>query len=101
MFHSLAFDFSVWEIWGALTTGGRVVVVPTLVSRDTGAFYGLVRDAGVTMLSQTPSAFRQFEAADAREGPAWRCGRCSSAARRSIRPPCAAGRPGAATRIRA
>jgi amino acid adenylation domain-containing protein len=68
MFHSLAFDFSVWEIWGALTTGGRVVVVPSLVSRDTEAFYGLVRDAGVTVLSQTPSAFRQFEAVDARLG---------------------------------
>ncbi len=68
MFHSLAFDFSVWEIWGALITGGRVVVVPTLVSRDTDRFYRLVRDAGVTVLSQTPSAFRQFEAVDAREG---------------------------------
>ncbi|HET9895692.1 MAG TPA: amino acid adenylation domain-containing protein [Streptosporangiaceae bacterium] len=68
MFHSLAFDFSVWEIWGALLTGGRVIVVPTLVSRDPDRFYGLVRNAGVTVLSQTPSAFRQFEAADAREG---------------------------------
>ncbi len=66
LFHSLAFDFSVWEIWGALTTGGRVVVVPGLVSRDTEEFYRLVRDAGVTVLSQTPSAFRQFEAVDAR-----------------------------------
>jgi amino acid adenylation domain-containing protein len=66
MFHSLAFDFSVWEIWGALTTGGRVVVVPGLMSRDTEAFYRLVCDAGVTVLSQTPSAFRQFEAVDAR-----------------------------------
>ncbi len=64
MFHSLAFDFSVWEIWGALITGGRLVVVPRLVSRDTDTFYGLVRDAGVTVLSQTPSAFRQFEAVD-------------------------------------
>ncbi|HET9899210.1 MAG TPA: amino acid adenylation domain-containing protein, partial [Streptosporangiaceae bacterium] len=68
MFHSLAFDFSVWEIWGALVTGGCVVVVPGLVSRDTEAFYRLVTDAGVTMLSQTPSAFRQFEAADAKAG---------------------------------
>jgi amino acid adenylation domain-containing protein len=66
LFHSLAFDFSVWEIWGALTTGGRVVVVPAPVIRDTEAFYRLVRDAGVTVLSQTPSAFRQFEAVDAR-----------------------------------
>jgi amino acid adenylation domain-containing protein len=66
LFHSLAFDFSVWEIWGALTTGGRVVVVPGPMIRDTEAFYRLVGDAGVTVLSQTPSAFRQFEAVDAR-----------------------------------
>jgi amino acid adenylation domain-containing protein len=66
LFHSLAFDFSVWEIWGALTTGGRVVVVPGLMVRDTEAFYRLVCDAGVTVLNQTPAAFRQFEAVDAR-----------------------------------
>ena len=67
LFHSLAFDFSVWEIWGALTTGGRVVVVPGPMIRDTEAFYRLVCDAGVTVLSQTPAAFRQFEATDARD----------------------------------
>jgi amino acid adenylation domain-containing protein len=66
LFHSLAFDFSVWEIWGTLTTGGRVVVVPGPMIRDTEAFYRLVCDAGVTVLNQTPSAFRQFEAVDAR-----------------------------------
>jgi amino acid adenylation domain-containing protein len=66
VFHSFAFDFSVWEVWGALTTGGRVVVVPYAVSRDVEAFYALVRDQGVTILSQTPSAFRQFETADER-----------------------------------
>uniref|UniRef100_UPI0012EA3282 AMP-binding protein n=1 Tax=Streptomyces apocyni TaxID=2654677 RepID=UPI0012EA3282 len=66
LFHSFAFDFSVWEMWGALTTGGRVIVVPYDVSRDTDAFYALVRDERVTMLSQTPSAFRQFEDVDAR-----------------------------------
>ncbi|MBB1246999.1 amino acid adenylation domain-containing protein, partial [Streptomyces durbertensis] len=65
LFHSFAFDFSVWEMWGALTSGGRVVVVPYEVSRDADAFYALVRDERVTMLSQTPSAFRQFEGVDA------------------------------------
>uniref|UniRef100_UPI0022495B1B non-ribosomal peptide synthetase n=1 Tax=Streptomyces TaxID=1883 RepID=UPI0022495B1B len=65
LFHSFAFDVSVMEMWGALTTGGRLVVVPYLVSRDADAFYALVRDTGVTVLSQTPSAFRQFEAVDA------------------------------------
>ncbi|MCZ7413615.1 non-ribosomal peptide synthetase [Streptomyces sp. WMMC897] len=72
LFHSFAFDVSVMEMWGALTTGGRLVVVPYLVSRDTDAFYTLVRDTGVTMLSQTPSAFRQFEAVDAERGDALR-----------------------------
>ncbi|MEV5989614.1 amino acid adenylation domain-containing protein, partial [Streptomyces sp. NPDC052051] len=64
LFHSYAFDFSVWEMWGALTTGARLVVVPYLTSRDAEAFYTLVRDQSVTMFSQTPSAFRQFEATD-------------------------------------
>ncbi|MBB3101077.1 amino acid adenylation domain-containing protein, partial [Actinoplanes campanulatus] len=68
LFHSFAFDFSVWELWGALTTGGRVVVVPHAVSRDADAFHRLVRDERVTILSQTPSAFRQFETADERAG---------------------------------
>ncbi|WP_204003950.1 non-ribosomal peptide synthetase [Virgisporangium aurantiacum] len=59
-FHSLAFDFSVWELWGALAHGGRIVVVPYPTSRDPEAFLRLVRDEGVTVLNQTPSAFRQF-----------------------------------------
>ena len=60
MFHSYAFDFSVWEIWGALFYGGRVVVVPYLVSRSPEAFYRLLHDQRVTVLNQTPSAFRQL-----------------------------------------
>ena len=60
MFHSYAFDFSVWEIWGALFYGGRVVVVPFLVSRSPEAFYRLLSEKRVTVLNQTPSAFRQL-----------------------------------------
>ncbi|MDJ0460312.1 non-ribosomal peptide synthetase [Streptomyces sp. H27-C3] len=60
LFHSFAFDFSVWEIWGALLHGGRLVVVPQAVARDAGAFYRLVCGSGVTVLNQTPSAFRQL-----------------------------------------
>ncbi|HEY0602095.1 MAG TPA: amino acid adenylation domain-containing protein, partial [Herpetosiphonaceae bacterium] len=65
LFHSAAFDFSVWEIWGALAYGGRLVVVPYWVSRDPQAFYALVRSERVTVLNQTPSAFRQLIQADA------------------------------------
>lgn len=60
LFHSYAFDFSVWEIWGALLYGGRLVVVPHLVSRSPDSFYDLLSDEGVTILNQTPSAFRQL-----------------------------------------
>ncbi|GES28793.1 non-ribosomal peptide synthetase [Streptomyces angustmyceticus] len=63
MFHSIAFDFSVWELWGALLHGGRVVVVPYELSRDPEAFVRLLVDEHVTMLSQTPSAFRQLATA--------------------------------------
>jgi amino acid adenylation domain-containing protein len=66
MFHSVAFDFSVWEIWGALTHGGRLVIVPQSVTRSPDEFRRLVAEEGVTVLNQTPSAFRQFIDADAR-----------------------------------
>ncbi|MET0396676.1 MAG: amino acid adenylation domain-containing protein, partial [Longimicrobiaceae bacterium] len=68
LFHSYAFDFSVWEIWGALLHGGRLVVVPFDVSRDPEAFHALVQREGVTVLSQTPSAFRQFIRVDGERG---------------------------------
>ncbi|MCF7223865.1 non-ribosomal peptide synthetase, partial [Marilutibacter chinensis] len=58
LFHSFAFDFSVWEIWGALLYGGRLVIVPELVARAPSEFYELLCTEGVTVLNQTPSAFR-------------------------------------------
>ncbi len=64
LFHSAAFDFSVWELWGALCYGGRLVVVPYLVSRAPEAFYDLLIGEGVTVLNQTPSAFQQLVAVD-------------------------------------
>ncbi|MDN3358646.1 non-ribosomal peptide synthetase [Actinomadura sp. DC4] len=68
LFHSYAFDFSVWELWGALLLGGRVVVVSHGVSRSPAEFAELLNRTGVTMLSQTPSAFYQLIHAD-RETP--------------------------------
>ncbi|MDY7229483.1 non-ribosomal peptide synthase/polyketide synthase [Hyalangium rubrum] len=66
LFHSYAFDFSVWEIWGALMYGGRLVVVPYMVSRSPDAFYQLLSDERVTVLNQTPAAFRQLIQAEER-----------------------------------
>lgn len=64
LFHSLAFDFSVWELWGALTTGGRLCVVPQDVAWSADAFAALLRDERVTVLNQTPSAFYALAAAE-------------------------------------
>ena len=52
LFHSLAFDFSVWELFGALCTGGRLVVVNDAVARDPAAFHALLVAERVTVLNQ-------------------------------------------------
>src|SRR5262249_28881992 len=74
LFHSYTFDFSVWEIWGALLYGGKLIIVPFLVSRNPETFYHLLVQQRVSVLNQTPSAFRQLikaeqdlEAAGSRE----------------------------------
>ncbi|MEU1099284.1 amino acid adenylation domain-containing protein, partial [Streptomyces sp. NPDC005877] len=68
LFHSYAFDFSVWEIWGPLLHGGRLVVVPYATSRSPRDFLRLLREEGVTVLNQTPSAFQQLIEADREAG---------------------------------
>ncbi|MBC9912781.1 non-ribosomal peptide synthetase [Chitinophaga varians] len=57
MFHSYGFDFSVWEMYGALLFGGKLVMVPSDVAKDPAAFRSLMIKEAVTILNQTPSAF--------------------------------------------
>ncbi|WP_327095383.1 amino acid adenylation domain-containing protein [Nocardia vinacea] len=64
LFHSFAFDFSVWELWCALANGGTVVVVDHLTSRSPEQFRDLLIREQVTVLNQTPSAFYQLAEAD-------------------------------------
>lgn len=64
LFHSFAFDFSVWELWGGLLYGGKVVVVPFWLSRSPHEFREFLATEAITVLSQTPSAFRQLIRAD-------------------------------------
>ncbi|WP_422647538.1 non-ribosomal peptide synthase/polyketide synthase [Actinoalloteichus caeruleus] len=64
LFHSYAFDFSVWEIWGPLLHGGRLVIVPHTTTRSPHEFLDLLDAEGVTVLNQTPSAFYQLARAD-------------------------------------
>ncbi|MEG3630798.1 non-ribosomal peptide synthetase [Streptomyces poriticola] len=63
-FHSYSFDFAVWELWGALVHGGELLVPEYALTRSPVDFHRLVRERGVTVLNQTPSAFHQFVEAD-------------------------------------
>ncbi|BFM45316.1 hypothetical protein CFS9_39570 [Flavobacterium sp. CFS9] len=57
LFHSFCFDFSVWEMYGALLHGGRLVVVPKALTKDAVSFKELLIKEGVTVLNQTPGSF--------------------------------------------
>ncbi|VVJ22209.1 Uncharacterised protein [Amycolatopsis camponoti] len=65
LFHTYSWDFSVWEIFGCLTTGGRLVIVPAETARDARALHDLLSAQAVTVLNQTPSVFTQLAAVDA------------------------------------
>ncbi|NUS74591.1 MAG: amino acid adenylation domain-containing protein, partial [Streptomyces sp.] len=67
-FHSYSFDFAVWELWGALAHGGELLVPEYGLTRSPIDFHRLVRERGVTVLNQTPSAFYQFIEADRQAG---------------------------------
>lgn len=58
LFHSLAFDYSVWEIWGAFYAGARLLLIPRHLARDSTAFWQTLSDTPVTALNLTPSALR-------------------------------------------
>ncbi|MCY7297023.1 non-ribosomal peptide synthetase, partial [Alteromonas sp. a30] len=60
LFHSIAFDFSVWELWGALLFGGKLVIPSHEMTRDVEQFVALCEQTKVTVLNQTPSAFKAF-----------------------------------------
>ena len=64
LFHSIAFDWTVFEIWGALSYGGELTVVPYWVSRSPADFYRLLSESSTTVLCQTPSAFLSLQGAD-------------------------------------
>ncbi|MFJ3641302.1 amino acid adenylation domain-containing protein [Streptomyces sp. NPDC090108] len=70
LMHSPAFDFSVWELWAPLASGGRVVVLGADEVRDPAAVHRVLREEGVTVLNQTPAAFKGLRAhlADAAAG---------------------------------
>ncbi|MCK4258351.1 MAG: amino acid adenylation domain-containing protein [Halanaerobiales bacterium] len=66
MFHSFSFDFSVWEMFGALLYGGKLIVIPKMVAREPEKFLNLLETEQVTILNQTPSAFYNLIDEDSR-----------------------------------
>ncbi|HLP60378.1 MAG TPA: amino acid adenylation domain-containing protein, partial [Candidatus Deferrimicrobium sp.] len=57
LFHSFCFDFSVWEMYGALLYGGKLVIVPKATARDPWEFLSVLKKQCVTVLNQTPASF--------------------------------------------
>ncbi|MCP4153151.1 MAG: AMP-binding protein, partial [bacterium] len=75
LFHSFCFDFSVWEMYGPLLFGGKLVIISKMEARDTGRFLEILKEQAVTVLNQTPSAFYQLTALALKDtGPGLRLG---------------------------
>lgn len=68
LFHSYTFDFSVWELWGSLLFGGKLIIPSYEDTRNIPNFYNLCKSEGLTILNQTPSAFYQFVDAAIHDG---------------------------------
>ena len=76
LFHSFCFDFSVWEMYGALLYGGKLVIIAKMSAQDTRGFLNLLKEQQVTVLNQTPSAFfnlMDLALADEEKGLCLRC----------------------------
>jgi amino acid adenylation domain-containing protein len=68
LFHSYGFDFSVWEMYGALLYGGKLVIIREMVAKDPARFLALLKKWGVTVLNQTPSAFYNLQDEELKTG---------------------------------
>lgn len=60
LLHSYCFDVSVWEIFGALLYGGTLYIIPKDTIRDSIAAYDFLLREKITVLNQTPTAFRSL-----------------------------------------
>ncbi|WP_038242481.1 non-ribosomal peptide synthetase, partial [Xenorhabdus szentirmaii] len=60
LYHAYTFDFSVWELWGALLYGGRLIIPTVECTKDFIQFSQLCAEQKVTVLNQTPGAFYAF-----------------------------------------
>ncbi|WP_404479089.1 amino acid adenylation domain-containing protein [Sphingobacterium sp. ML3W] len=57
LFHSICFDFSVWEMYGALLYGGKIALASTEIIKDSTLFLDFLIKEKVTILNQTPGFF--------------------------------------------
>ena len=64
LFHSYAFDFSVWEMFGATLNGGKLIIVPLAVCQDPPLFLDYLKRYQISVLNQVPTAFYQLMLAE-------------------------------------